>query len=174
MRLWGGRFEGETDEHMEALGASLEVDRRLCHADVLGSIAYAHALRDAGVLTEEECRRIESGLRQINDEWEAETFEAIPDDEDIHTAIERRLHELTGDLAGKLHTGRSRNDQVATDTRLDLLHKLPFVHQMVVGLLSVCQYPLFIHCPLHKFIRCEAAFDDEQMIKVNGLLCKCF
>ena len=134
MRLWGGRFEGETDQGMEALGASLEVDRRLCDADVRGSIAYAHALRDAGVLTEPECRRIEAGLAQVKDEWETETFEVAPDDEDIHTAIERRLHELIGDLAGKLHTGRSRNDQVATDTRLYLLHQLPFVRLMVVGL----------------------------------------
>jgi len=134
VRLWGGRFEGETDEEMEALGNSFEVDRRLYYEDVQGSIAYAHALRDAGVLTEAECRRIEAGLGQVSDEWEAETFEVAPGDEDVHTAIERSLHELIGDLAGKLHTGRSRNDQVATDTRLYLLHQMPFVRLMVAGL----------------------------------------
>jgi argininosuccinate lyase len=134
VRLWGGRFEGETDEGMEALGASLEVDRRLHSVDVLGSIAYTHALRDAGVLTEAECHRIEAGLERVRDELGAETFEVAPEDEDIHTAIERRLHELIGNLAGKLHTGRSRNDQVATATRMYLLRQMPFVRLLVVGL----------------------------------------
>jgi len=134
LKLWGGRFEGETDEGMEELGASFGVDRRLYDEDVEGSIAYAHALRDAGLLTGQECDRIESALETIRDELGSETFEQAPGDEDIHTAIERRLHELIGDVAGKLHTGRSRNDQVATDTRLFLLHQVPFVRLMIVGL----------------------------------------
>jgi argininosuccinate lyase len=124
VRLWGGRYEGATDEAMWAFNASIGFDRRLAAADVAGSIAYARALGRTGVLTAEEVEALVGGLERVAEEFSAGTFAYAPGDEDIHTAVERRLGELIGPLAGKLHTGRSRNDQVATDVRLFLLAEL--------------------------------------------------
>jgi argininosuccinate lyase len=117
-KLWGGRFSTEADALAWQFNASLEFDRRLWQADLLGSQAWSAALARGGVLTPEEHEAIESGLDRITTEFEHDRFVFVPSDEDIHTAIERRLAELIGPLAGKLHTGRSRNDQVATDFRL--------------------------------------------------------
>jgi argininosuccinate lyase len=118
MKLWEGRFEKATDELMEAFQASLAFDRRLYDADITGSIAYARALARAGLLDTAERDALVNGLQRLRAEFAVGEFEPQPTDEDIHTAVERRLHELVGAVAGKLHTGRSRNDQVATDTRL--------------------------------------------------------
>ncbi|MGB7540212.1 MAG: argininosuccinate lyase [Anaerolineales bacterium] len=120
-QLWTGRLEGGLNAKADALNASLPVDRRLSAQDVRGSIAWTHALQRAGLLSAAESREIESGLTQIGIELASEAFAFAPTDEDIHTAIERRLGELIGEPAGKLHTGRSRNDQVATDFRLWLM-----------------------------------------------------
>jgi len=120
MKLWGGRFEGQTDEAMERLGASLDVDWRLYEVDIRGSMAYARALSKVGILTTAECSGISEGLERVLEEFQSDSFVVSPGDEDVHTAVERRLHELIGEVAGKLHTGRSRNDQVATDTRMYL------------------------------------------------------
>jgi argininosuccinate lyase len=117
-KLWGGRFSGKTDPLMEQFNASLRFDRRLWKADIVGSQAYAGALARAGILTEAEAAQIVEGLGQVAEEWAAGAFVVVEGDEDIHTANERRLTELIGPVAGKLHTGRSRNDQVATDMRL--------------------------------------------------------
>ncbi|MFN3704952.1 MAG: argininosuccinate lyase [Thermoflexales bacterium] len=117
-KLWGGRFSGELDAHMKRFNDSITFDVRLWQADIRGSIAYAQALARAGVITRAECRRLVKGLRQVYAEFAEDRFAIQPTDEDIHTAVERRLKELVGEVAGKLHTGRSRNDQVATDTRL--------------------------------------------------------
>ncbi len=125
MKLWGGRFAGNTAEEMAAFGDSLPFDRRLADADVRGSLAWAEAITAAGVLTPEEGARIREGLGQIRRELAEGTFDFQPSDEDIHTAVERRLAELVGPVAGKLHTGRSRNDQVATDLRLYILDRIP-------------------------------------------------
>jgi argininosuccinate lyase len=122
--LWAGRLEGTLDEKAAALNASLAFDSRLAAQDVRGSAAWARALARAGVLTAEEAAAIERGLDQIGRELAEGKFAFRPADEDIHTAVERRLGELTGDLAGKLHTGRSRNDQVATDFRLWVMESL--------------------------------------------------
>ncbi len=121
--LWGGRFSEPTDELMWAFNASIGFDVRLAQGDLRGSVAYASALARAGVITLEECRTLQEGLRQVAAEFAANTFALRPTDEDIHTAVERRLGELIGPLAGKLHTGRSRNDQVATDVCLFLLEQ---------------------------------------------------
>merc|ERR1711862_867901 len=86
--------------------------------DIEGSKAYAAALARAGIISEEEGQQLQNGLMQVMTEWEAGTFQEMPHDEDIHSANERRLTELVGAVGGKLHTGRSRNDQVATDVRL--------------------------------------------------------
>jgi argininosuccinate lyase len=123
--LWGGRFSGKLDEKAFALNASLPFDKRLAVQDVKGSIAWAEALNKVGILTQGESERILSGLQAVGAEFESGSFAFAESDEDIHTAVERRLGELIGPLAGKLHTGRSRNDQVATDFRLWVLDILP-------------------------------------------------
>jgi argininosuccinate lyase len=133
-KLWGGRFSGGLDPAAWALNASLAVDRRLADQDVRGSQAWAQALQRAGVLTGEEAGQIWAGLQAIREEFRREEFAYQPSDEDIHTAVERRLGELIGPLAGKLHTGRSRNDQVATDFRLWMLEALPVLDRAVCGL----------------------------------------
>lgn len=109
-----GRFSGETDPLMEQFNASLPYDKRMWKQDIQGSIAYAAALGRAGLLKPEEVKQLQDGLALVAKEWEAGTFEEKPGDEDIHTANERRLTELVGAVGGKLHTGRSRNDQVRT------------------------------------------------------------
>jgi argininosuccinate lyase len=123
-KLWGGRFTGANDPLMEAFNASISFDKRMWRADITGSQAYARALARSGIITGDEAEALVSGLARVADEWAAGHFELRPGDEDIHTANERRLTELLGDVAGKLHTGRSRNDQVATDTRLWLLGEI--------------------------------------------------
>ncbi len=129
--LWGGRFTGPTDEQMWAFNASIGFDIRLAQVDIRGSIAYAKALERAGLLSAEERAALVGGLERIAQEFAEGAFALAPSDEDIHTAVERRLGELVGPVAGKLHTGRSRNDQVATDIRLFLLEELPKLGEMV-------------------------------------------
>jgi argininosuccinate lyase len=118
--LWGGRFGAGPDELMRRFGDSIGFDIRLWEADIAGSQAYARALARAGVITEDVCDRLLAGLAGVQAEFAAGRFQVQPGDEDIHTAVERRLGELIGPAAGMLHTGRSRNDQVATDMRLYL------------------------------------------------------
>ncbi|QPC80996.1 argininosuccinate lyase [Phototrophicus methaneseepsis] len=118
MSLWGGRFSEPTDEDLKKLNDSIGFDNRLYRQDILGSIAYAQAIRDAGVITADECAQIITGLEKVLAEFEQGLFTLVEGDEDIHTAVERRLTELVGPVGGKLHTGRSRNDQIATDMRL--------------------------------------------------------
>jgi len=134
-KLWGGRFTGATDPQMEEFNASIHFDRRLWQVDIQGSQAYANALAQAGIITQEEATAISSGLDQVAQEWAAGSFELQAGDEDIHTANERRLTELIGPVAGKLHTGRSRNDQIATDIRLWLRERVmelrSHLHQLI-------------------------------------------
>ncbi|XP_018007115.1 argininosuccinate lyase isoform X2 [Hyalella azteca] len=117
-KLWGGRFTGATDPIMERFNSSLQRDKIMFKEDIQGSIAYSRAIERAGLLTAEEATKIRVGLESVLQEWTSGSFVVHPSDEDIHTANERRLKELIGEVGGKLHTGRSRNDQVATDTRL--------------------------------------------------------
>uniref|UniRef100_A0A8C4DE23 Argininosuccinate lyase n=1 Tax=Dicentrarchus labrax TaxID=13489 RepID=A0A8C4DE23_DICLA len=117
-KLWGGRFVGDTDPVMEKFNASIAYDQRMWDADIRGSKAYVKALEKAKLVTADEMNQILQGLDQISDEWSKGVFVVKPGDEDIHTANERRLKELIDAPAGKLHTGRSRNDQVVTDMRL--------------------------------------------------------
>jgi len=137
MTLWGGRFSGKLDPAAWVLNASLPFDQRLAKQDVDGSIAWAAALAQAGVLTSDEAQALADGLRAVGAEFETGTFAFAEADEDIHTAVERRLGELAGPVAGKLHTGRSRNDQVATDFRLWMLSALPTLDAAIAGLQSV-------------------------------------
>uniref|UniRef100_A0A8C9XAA1 Argininosuccinate lyase n=1 Tax=Sander lucioperca TaxID=283035 RepID=A0A8C9XAA1_SANLU len=117
-KLWGGRFVGDNDPIMEKFNASIAYDQRMWDADIRGSKAYVKALEKAKLVTTDEMTQILQGLDQIFEEWSKNVFVIKPGDEDIHTANERRLKELIGTPAGKLHTGRSRNDQVVTDMRL--------------------------------------------------------
>lgn len=126
--MWGGRFSKSIDDKFAYLNNSFRFDWRLYDADIRGSVAYAKALVRANIITDNERDTLIDGLQRVKQEFDARTFETNPStlpaaplgmsDEDIHTAVERRLGELVGAVAGKLHTGRSRNDQVATDTRL--------------------------------------------------------
>ena len=134
MKLWGGRFEKATDDLMDRFNASIGFDWRLWAADIKGSIVYARALERAGLLTAAERDQLIQGLEAVAREFEAGEFEIKPADEDIHTAVERWLGELVGEVAGKLHTGRSRNDQVATDLRLYLMGEIPSLRQRLVEL----------------------------------------
>jgi argininosuccinate lyase len=132
-RLWGSRFSGATDNLMRKFNDSIYFDIRLWEADLDGSMAYARALARAGVITEEEADILQDGLDQIRTEFAQDRFELKAGDEDIHTAVERRLAELAGDVAGKLHTGRSRNDQVATDTRLWLKREIVKLREALIN-----------------------------------------
>ena len=117
-RLWGGRFGEATDAFVQAFTASVGFDQRLYRQDIQGSIAHAEMLGRVGVLSASECEQIVTGLRSILEEIEAGTFHWRVALEDVHMNIESRLTALIGDTGKKLHTGRSRNDQVATDIRL--------------------------------------------------------
>ena len=134
-KLWGGRFDQPTDPRMDQLNKSIGFDARLWEVDIIASQAYANAICEAGVLSEAERDQIVNGLEKVFEEWDEGRFVIRPEDEDIHTAVERRLTELIGPVAGKLHTGRSRNDQVATDLRLYLCNAL----QSLEGLLNDLQ-----------------------------------
>jgi argininosuccinate lyase len=118
VKAWSGRIDAPTAPAVEAFTTSLPVDRRLWPHDVTGSLAHVRALVRARLLSRREGARLERGLRSVARELAAGRFRFRPSDEDIHMAIERRLTELVGPLGGKLHTGRSRNDQVALDLRL--------------------------------------------------------
>jgi argininosuccinate lyase len=125
MTLWGGRFSTILNAQAWDLNSSLHVDQRLAIQDADGSIAWAKALLDAKILVDQEHASIVLGLATVKQEFASGEFRFISSDEDIHTAVERRLTEIIGPLAGKLHTGRSRNDQVATDFRLWMLGAIP-------------------------------------------------
>jgi argininosuccinate lyase len=117
-RMWGGRFSGQLDDRIDRLNRSLPFDRRLYREDIAASIAWAGALKDAGVIRAGERSAIVRALKQVRREFEEGRFKEKKSDEDIHTAVERRVVELAGEAGEKLHTGRSRNDQVATDLLL--------------------------------------------------------
>jgi argininosuccinate lyase len=133
-QLWGGRFQGQMDALMHQFNDSIRFDVRLWEADLDGSMAYAEGLSRAGVITEEEADILQDGLDEIRAEFAQNRFQLKAGDEDIHTAVERRLAELVGDVAGKLHTGRSRNDQVATDTRLWLKRQIGGLRELLENL----------------------------------------
>ncbi|MFZ3115688.1 MAG: argininosuccinate lyase [Syntrophales bacterium] len=117
---WGGRFLGQTDKEVEAFTASIHFDKRLYRYDIQGSIAHARMLAEQGILSAEEGETIVCALEKISVDMDEGIFEFRPDDEDIHMAIEKALIDRVGDTGGKLHTARSRNDQVTLDMRLYL------------------------------------------------------
>ncbi|MER2583292.1 MAG: lyase family protein, partial [Candidatus Competibacter sp.] len=119
-KTWGGRFTENTDAFVAAFTASVEFDQRMYRQDIEGSIAHARMLARVGVLTLEDCAVVVDGLEAIRAEIERGEFEWSVALEDVHMNIEARLTERIGDAGKRLHTGRSRNDQVATDIRLYL------------------------------------------------------
>jgi argininosuccinate lyase len=119
-RLWGGRFGAGPDEAFDRINSSLAVDRRMWPQDVAASRAHARMLGARGIIPAAAAAAIDDGLERIAGELREGTFAFAPGDEDIHTAVERRLTELIGDAGRRLHTARSRNDQVITDTLLHL------------------------------------------------------
>ena len=141
--MWGGRFNEPTDEFVQTMTASVGFDRRLADADIDGSIAHAKTLHRAGVLDDAELQSIEDGLAQIRDEISNDNFEWSVALEDVHMNIEARLTELIGDAGKKLHTGRSRNDQIATDIRLFMRERIGFaaegIRSLQHGLLDLAE-----------------------------------
>jgi len=144
-KLWGGRFRERTHRLVEEFTSSLSFDRRLYAYDIQGSIAHCKTLEKAGVLSRKETAAILRGLETVRGEFEAGRFPFAPQDEDIHVAIERRLTELIGPVGGKLHTGRSRNDQVALDIRLYLQDQLA----SLLGGMKRLQQALLIQARTH-------------------------
>ncbi|GJN72173.1 argininosuccinate lyase [Purpureocillium lilacinum] len=123
---------------MHKYNASIQYDKALYKEDILGSIAFARANSKAGIISEDEFQAIERGLLQVMEEWKQGTFAIMPNDEDIHTANERRLGEVIGkDIAGKLHTGRSRNEQVVCDMRMWLRDRIREIDSQLVAFLKV-------------------------------------
>jgi argininosuccinate lyase len=135
MRLWGGRFGDEaTDPRGADFTRSIEIDRELALDDIRGSIAHVRGLGRTGLLTDEEVAQLVEGLEALSGDVEAGTIEWDPALEDIHMNVEAALGERIGPLAGKLHTGRSRNDQVATDLRLWLRRAIDRLDAAIVGM----------------------------------------
>ena len=135
-KLWGGRFTAATNEFVETFTASVDFDQRLYRHDINGSVAHAAMLAKVGVLTEAECKTITKGLNDILADIERGDFAWSVALEDVHMNIEARLTERVGDVGKKLHTGRSRNDQVATDIRLYLRDEIDVLCE---GLLAMQQ-----------------------------------
>ena len=131
---WGGRFTEATDAFVEAFTASVEFDKRLAPYDIQGSIAHATMLERIGVLNEKECKAIIHGLEDILAQIERGDFHWAVELEDVHMNIEARLTDRIGDAGKKLHTGRSRNDQVATDVRLYLRAEIDLITEELVRL----------------------------------------
>ena len=122
--LWGSRFESGTDDLAQSFSASIDIDKRLFEVDIQGSIAYAEILNVANLINSSELKKIKKGLNKILDEIKQDKFNWDPSLEDVHMNIEARLVKIAGTAAKKIHTGRSRNDQVATDLRLFLKNQI--------------------------------------------------
>jgi argininosuccinate lyase len=146
MKLWGGRFERGPSEVFERFSGSLHFDRRLIDADIRGSQAFARALQRVGILTADERDRMVAAFDQIREEAHLPRFFEGAEDEDVHTLVIRKLEEKAGALAAKIHTGRSRNEQVSLDTRLWLREQIDFtlglLEAFVAALLQLARnYP---------------------------------
>lgn len=133
-KVWGGRFEGKTDDLVQALGESVSFDARLAPWDILGSMAHARMLGDRGIISKTDARKIVSGLKAIGKDIERGDFEWSVELEDVHMNIEVALTERIGDAGKRLHTGRSRNDQVATDMRMWARDQIDSVVELLRGL----------------------------------------
>ena len=122
--LWGGRFKSGINDLAQYYSASVDIDKRLFEVDIKGSIAYAEALRRAKLINANELKKIKQGLKKVLQEIKQNKFDWDQSLEDVHMNIESRLAKIAGEAAKKIHTGRSRNDQIATDLRLFLIKKI--------------------------------------------------
>ncbi|HET9398773.1 MAG TPA: lyase family protein, partial [Sphingomicrobium sp.] len=122
--MWGGRFAGGPAAVMREINASISIDKRLWREDIQASRAHAAMLAKQEIISAEDAKAIDQGLVQVAEEIEAGRLQEDPALEDIHMHVEHRLKELIGDAAGRLHTARSRNDQVATDFKLFVRHSI--------------------------------------------------
>ena len=129
--LWGGRFESGTNDLAQSFSSSIDIDERLFEADIKGSIAYAEILKNAKLINSTELSKIKKGLRTILEEIRQDKFNWDPGLEDVHMNIEARLVKIAGVAAKKIHTGRSRNDQVATDLRLYLMEETVTIQNLL-------------------------------------------
>ncbi len=136
MKVWSGRFSSGPAELMERFSRSIDLDGKMWREDLAVNRAWAQALREAGLLTVAEEKKIQRGLRAIKKEFRLSRFVFLPEDEDIHVAMERRLTELIGATGAKIHTGRSRNDQVVTDFRLYLKRRVPELQAVLRALVE--------------------------------------
>ncbi|MFM8851909.1 MAG: lyase family protein, partial [Acidimicrobiaceae bacterium] len=135
--LWHGRFEASPAESLLKFTESLSFDKQLWRDDIVGSIAHVRGLAQASVITFAESEKIILALNTVATEMSSGKFEFVASDEDIHTAIERRVTQIAGDTGAKLHTGRSRNDQVATALRLWCKRELANVAKLTLDLCDV-------------------------------------
>jgi argininosuccinate lyase len=132
--MWGGRFSKSTDEMINEFQASISFDKRMYHEDIAGSIAHATMLAKCGILSEKDKDAIVKGLKEILKEIEDGRFDFSVDLEDIHMNIEKRLTEAIGEAGGRLHTARSRNDQVALDTHMYVRKEIVAVEKEILNL----------------------------------------
>src|ERR671912_1217514 len=136
--LWSGRFDTEPNATVFDFNASFRFDRRLFEDDCLGSLAWSEALRDAGVLSAEDADAIRVGLSEILERGRSDPGFVTGPDEDVHSFVERQLVERIGDAGRRLHTGRSRNEQVSLDLRLYLRRRIPLLQAALVELVAAC------------------------------------
>ena len=136
-KVWAGRFAGKPSPLMEAFSCSVDADRRMWREEIEVDVAWLGALRRAGILTAAAERRLRRALRTVEDEFRGDRFVFLPSDEDIHVAVERRLTELAGPAGRKIHTGRSRNDQVVTEFRLWLKRRTDDLAGGIVEVIEV-------------------------------------
>src|SRR6476661_7031450 len=136
MKLWGGRFEEGPSEVFERFSGSLHFDRRLIDADIRGSQAFAGALQRVGILTPAEEASLRSAFDKIREDAQHPEFFEGATDEDVHTLVIRKLKEKAGALADKIHTGRSRNEQVSLDIRLWLREECDRVRALIADLMD--------------------------------------
>ena len=152
-KLWGGRFKGTTDPLMNLYNSSISYDSKMFKEDLEGTRIYTQGLQKLNLITVKELEAIDTGLTAIEKEWVEGTFKIVENDEDIHTANERRLGEIIGkEISGKVHTGRSRNDQVATDMRLYCFNNLnkkiiPFLKDLIQAIIERAENEIDVLMP---------------------------
>lgn len=130
-KLWGGRFDGKNEAWIDAFGASIPFDYQLAKQDIIGSLAHVKMLGATGIITQKEASQISTGLQQLAEKAAKEELDFTIENEDIHLNLEKMLHDEIGSVAGKLHTARSRNDQVATDMHLYLKEQLQLIIEKI-------------------------------------------
>ena len=133
-KTWSGRFNEPVSELVKKYTGSIDFDKRLAKWDIDGSLAHAEMLKRVGVLSEQDLAAIQQGMAEIIEDIKSGSLEWSLDLEDVHMNIERRLTDKIGDAGKRLHTGRSRNDQVATDIRLWLRDEITVIQDLIQGL----------------------------------------